>query len=457
MPKFSATIRRTKFWWHLILAYAKRYQFRIIITLSIFLISTYFIYKLSPNILRNNIVSIGFVGSYKLDTIPSDVLSLATQPLISKDASGKFIPSLASHWTVSEDGKTYIIFLKDNLKWHDSSTVEAKDISLAISNVKVNAVNNKTLEFTLPNPISSFPQALDTPVFKANSFYGTGQFRIVSINQINGSVRKIVLHPKDNELPRVEIKFYPTQEQATNALKIGEVKVLSIANIKDLESWKNINLTKLAEKNEVVTIFYNTRDAKLISHELRQALSHAIRKDGFDGEEANSPISEQSWAYSSSVKNYDYNIAKAKELLKKAETNDDKITLSYSTGLEITAQKIKEDWQAIGMAVELKEEKELPGDFQALLVVNKLPSDPDQYSLWHSTQQKTNITKYDNKRVDKLLEDARVTNKENERKELYAVFQNEIVNDAPATFLYYPFKYKASYKNIQKLLDKLPK
>lgn len=456
MPKFPATVRRAKFWWHLTIAYLKRYQLRILIVLSILIVSTYFLYSLSPNILRNNVVAIGFIGSYKLDTIPSDILTLVTEPLITKEPNGKYVPALASHWTVSEDGKKYVVFLKDNLHWHDSSLVEAKDISLAISNVQISAINNKTIEFTLPNPIASFPQVLDTPVFKAESFYGTGEFRIVNISQIDEFVKKIVLHPKNDNLPSVEIKFYPTENQAINALKIGEIKVLSATGTKELNTWKNLNITKLAEKNEVVTIFYNTKDPQLVSHELRQALSHAISKEGFDGEVANSPISSSSWAYNSAVKNYDYNVSKGKELVAKAQLKDKKLTLSYATGLDKTALRIKNDWQAIGLDVDIKEEKGIPKNFQALLAINKLPTDPDQYTLWHSTQDKTNITRYVNKRVDKLLEDARVTLKEDERKALYAAFQEEVVNDAPATFLYYPYKYKASYKNIKKLLDKLP-
>jgi len=142
------------------------------------------------------------VGTYTLDSIPSQILSLATESLISTGKDGKPQPNLASHWIVSDDGKTYIVYLKDNLKWHDDSPVSARDISIAISDVKINAINNKTLEFKLPNPISFFPLALDRPVFKSESFYGTGAFRIVDIDQVASIVKKITLLPKDKKLPK---------------------------------------------------------------------------------------------------------------------------------------------------------------------------------------------------------------------------------------------------------------
>lgn len=439
------------------MAYLKRYQIRILLTVSIVFLVTFAVYKAIPNIVRNNMVTIGYVGSYNLQTLPSEVLALATQPLISKDDKGRGIPALASHWTISQDGKTYIVFLKDNLQWHDSSTVEAKDISLAIKNVEITALNNKTIQFILPNPIASFPLALDTPVFKANTFYGTGEFRIVDLMQLDDVIKKITLHPKDDKLPSVEIKFYPTEEQATYALKIGEIKVLAASNVKDLEKWPNLNVKKEVAQDEIVSVFYNTSDNLTGSKDLRQALSYAISKDSFDGQLALSPISFASWAYNPNVKKYEFNQAKAKELFQKAEVKDKKITLSYISGLKSVAEKIRDDWKYLGLDVQLKEEKSVPKDFQALLAVDKIPTDPDQYTLWHSTQKATNITKYTNVKVDKLLEDARVTQNEDERKTLYEDFQRFLVDDAPATFLYNPFKYMVNYKNVDKLLAKLPK
>ncbi len=455
MSNLHVATRRVKFWWHLSIAYIIRYQLRLIVSLSIIILSLYVFYMLAPNILRNNIVTIGFIGSYKIEDIPTEALTLATQSLIKADESGKSLPSLASNWTVSEDGKTYIVFLRDNITWHDGSQVEAKDISLAISTVEIRAVNNKTIQFTLPNPISSFPLALDTPVFKSKSFYGTGQFRIVDIAQTNQIVKKVLLHPKDDSLPRVEIRFYPSDQQAVNALKIGEIKVLASSHLNSLSSWKNINIKKTPEKTEIVTVFFNNTNDLLTSKEVRQALAYAIKKDDFEGELANGPISSSSWAYNQSTKKYEYNTSRAKELLSGAQLKNPKLSLSYSPDLKDLAQRIKDDWEVVGIKVDLKEEKGLPKDFQAFLVVNKLPKDPDQYALWHSTQSNSNIAKYKNVKIDKLLEDARIAKSDEERKQFYIDFQKYLTEDAPAIFLYHPYKYQAIYKNIQSFYDKL--
>lgn len=455
MLAVKVRLRRLKFWHHLILAYVSRYKLRIASAVLIAVVFTTSAIKLIPLISRSNVISVGFVGVYTIETLPAEVLTLATNSLISADETGRPTPSLASHWTVSEDGKTYIVFLKDNLIWHDSTAVDAKDISIAIKDVKITAINNKTLEFKLPNPIASFPQALNKPIFKSQTFYGTGEFRIIKIDRVENIVKKIVLHPKNPDLPRVDIKFYPTEEQLLEAIKIGEVKTASVVNANIFNSWHNLNVERKIDNFLIVTIFLNNEDQEIASKEFRQALNFAIDRTTFDGETAISPISPASWAFNAQAKRYDYNVAKAKELLLKSGVKDPKITLTTTAGLDKIAEKIKKSWQAIGVQVEIKEEKTLPANFQALLAINKITPDPDQYSLWHSTQKETNITHYKNVKIDKLLEDARGTIDESKRKELYMDFQRFLEEDSPAIFLYHPYKYTITYKNAQDLLSKL--
>src|SRR3989337_2935522 len=310
---FKAKVRRVKFWWNLSFAYFSRYRFWLLASLLLFSSLIFTFYKLLPTIMRTNLITLGYVGIYTIETIPTEVLSLATQSFVSSGSDGKPIPSLASHWTVSDDGKTYVGFLKDNLKWHDESPVSAKDISIAIAGVQITALNNKAIEFKLPNPIASFPLALDKPVFKAKSFYGTGQFRIVDIDQVE----------------------------------------------------------KIVNQDQIITIFYNNEDPLLSSKDLRLALSYAINKSDFDGQLATSPISPTSWAYNNATKRYEYNTSKSKELLLKSGVQKPKIDLTYTQGLENLAERIQKDWQEIGIDVEVKSEKGIPKDFQALLTYDR--------------------------------------------------------------------------------------
>lgn len=439
------------------LAYFRRYSWQIIVAIAAILVLSFFATRVWPNVSQSNTINIGYVGNFTINTLPSEALTLATKTLVSVDKSGRPVPSLASHWTVSPDGKTYTVFLKDNLKWHDGTNVSAKDISIAISNVQINALNNKAIEFQLPNPISSFLLALDTPVFKAHSFYGTNVYRITGMDTVDEFVKQISLLPNDKDLPKVNIKFYPTESQALTAFKIGDIKTGSFTQATELENWPNIDVKKEVGQNEIVTLFFNNGDQFLGSKDLRQALIHSIDRTEFDGEAANSPISPSNWAYNPLVKKYEFNTGKARELISKSNYSGEKLTLTYIPSLKGIAEKLKKDWEAVGVNVDINQESQLPGNYQIFLTVNKLSPDPDQYSLWHSSQTKTNITHYKNVKIDKLLEDARATSNDKEREGLYADFQRFLVEDAPAAFLYYPYRYELTYKNAQNLLNKLPK
>lgn len=453
----SKTLRRLKFWYQLFFAYLKRYRLRITSVVLLIFILTFGIIKIWPTILRTNVVSIGYVGSFAVEDIPAEILSLATQALVTFDNEGRPVPSLVSHWTVSDDGKTYVVFIKDNLTWHDSTNIDTSNMSIAISNVEITALNNKAIQFKLPNSISSFPQALNKPVFKSKTFYGTGEYRIVKIDQVEGVVKRIILHPQNSKLPNVEINFYQNEFQAKTALKIGEISVVNLASAQDLLAWPNLNVNKQIDFSQTVTIFFNNKDSLLSSKELRQALNYAIDRSSFDGQVAHSPISPTSWAYNENLVVYNYNVSKAKELVSKVKSPQKlKIILSVAPGLEDIAQSIKDNWQAVGIEVELKEIADTSENFQALLAINKTMPDPDQYALWHSTQDKTNITGYQNVKVDKLLEDARSISDEAKRKELYFEFQKTLVEDSPVAFLYHPFRYKVIYNNSKQLLEMLP-
>jgi peptide/nickel transport system substrate-binding protein len=108
------------------------------------------------------------------------------------------------------------------------------------------------------------------------------------------------------------------------------------------------------------------------------------------------------------------------------------------------AESISKDWTAAGVVVNLQVISNIPTDYQAFLAIYDIPDDPDQYSIWHSTQTSTNITHYQNPRIDKLLEDGRSEINIEDRKKTYFDFQRYLVEDSPAAFLYYPEIYSIS-------------
>lgn len=65
----------------------------------------------------------------------------------------------------------------------------------------------------------------------------------------------------------------------------------------------------------------------------------------------------------------------------------------------------------------------------------------DPLPFWHSSQKQDpglNLAEFENKDCDKLLEDARQSLDDKERKEDLENFQNILIDEAPAVFLYNP-------------------
>jgi peptide/nickel transport system substrate-binding protein len=131
---------------------------------------------------------------------------------------------------------------------------------------------------------------------------------------------------------------------------------------------------------------------------------------------------------------------------KSAKVDSLSISLTTPPILLAQAESVAKDWQAVGVNVNLQVISNVPTDYQAFMAIFDIPDDPDQYSIWHSTKTATNITHYQNPRIDKLLEDGRSTINIEDRKKIYLDFQRFLVEDSPAAFLYYPTTYTISRK-----------
>ena len=138
------------------------------------------------------------------------------------------------------------------------------------------------------------------------------------------------------------------------------------------------------------------------------------------------------------------------------------VTLNQTTMLKI-AEKVKEQWSSFGVMVkitalsisELERDIIKPRDYQVLLFGEILSTIPDPFPFWHSSQVKDpglNLSVYDNKQIDRLLEQIRREMDEEKRIILYDDFQSALVKDIPAIFLYdEPFLYITN-PNIQGIL-----
>jgi ABC-type transport system substrate-binding protein len=117
--------------------------------------------------------------------------------------------------------------------------------------------------------------------------------------------------------------------------------------------------------------------------------------------------------------------------------------------LEKVAEEIAQQWKKLGIALriethpfsQLKKDFIKPREYEMLLCGQILSIVRDPFPFWHSSQIKDpglNLSKYQNEKTDRLLEDARTILDSEEREARLQEFQNILIEDAPAVFLYNP-------------------
>jgi peptide/nickel transport system substrate-binding protein len=440
--------QRLRFFFNLSREYFKR---RYKLVFLGFIIGIIF-FTLSPNFFQKiPFVSqpdkLGIVGKYTLDNIPLQVQLLMSRGLTKTDENGKAIPSLAENWTIEEDGKKYLFSLKQDLKWADGKKFVAQDVNYNFEDVATEIVSDNKINFILKDSFAPFPIAVSKPIFR-KGFQGVGQFQVKKI-EFNGEfVKTIYLKSTIKNKKDTIIKFYPNEESAKLAIKLGEITRLeNILDPRGFEEFSNLNINTMVMKDRFLGVFFNCEKPFLEDKLFRQALAYAIEKN--QGERALGPISPNSWAYFGEVKPYDFDFKRAQTLLSSSlgeqKAEEVKLTLMTVPQLLDQAEKIKKNWEELGIKVDIIPFKSGETDFEVLLAIQEIPIDPDQYNLWHSTSQ-SNITRLKNPRIDKLLEDGRVILDDNERKMIYFDFQKYLVEEAPVVFLYYPEVFEVARK-----------
>lgn len=125
-----------------------------------------------------------------------------------------------------------------------------------------------------------------------------------------------------------------------------------------------------------------------------------------------------------------------------------------------TAEVVAKQWQLLGIhttiqrisADRMSQEVLRGHTYQVLLYGELVGADPDPFPLWHSSQISypgLNITQFNNRTADKLLEDARAATDPKIRAEVYKKFQNILADEVPAIFLYTPTYNYVINKDVQ--------
>lgn len=384
---------------------------------------------------------IGLQGRYTIDDLPDELSQKISFGLTSLSENQKpEISEIVESLDIENENKDYIFNLKNNIYWASGKKFTAYDINYQINGITVTPLSPEKIKISSDSEFNPILSLLSQPLIKKN-FDGLGDYAVTKVTYQEGYIKTIYLKPRHKNDNPIEYRFYFNQEDVIHAFKIGNVDEIRVGKLpQEFSSWKNLSISKKIETNQkYVAVFINTQ--KISNRQTRQAIAYATPKED-KNERCLGPISPNSWAYNPDIKQYNFNKTRAKELL--GEENIDHINLSINDReLLPIAENIKTSWQeTLGINVSISIENQINiNDYETLLTYGAITKDPDQYLFWHSTQNTTNITKLNDPRIDKLLEEGRQTNDQIERKKIYQNFQTFLLEESPAIFLYYPTVY----------------
>jgi peptide/nickel transport system substrate-binding protein len=389
--------------------------------------------------LNHPTLKIGIEGLYNTSNLPQDITQKISYGLttISENDRTSLSP-LVNKLDISPDHLQYTFYLNTSFIWHDGKKFSSSDINYQIPGLTFTPDGPDKIIITSEKAYAPLESLLSRPLFRKN-FVGLGNYSVEDIRFQNGHIRLLKLKSNSDTLIH---RFYQDQNDLLNAFKIGEADQIQITFLPpELEpGWKVTINQNIASSKRYSAIFLNTQ--KLNNKQLRQSLAYATSKSTDKNERCLSPVSPSSWAYNPAVKEYNFDPAKAREFFEKNKIESINLTV-IDRNLLTTAENIKKSWEEIlKIKVNVKVENQIDTDnYEALLAYGSVPTDPDQYIFWHSTQTKTNLTKINNPKIDKLLEEGRLTFDPLERKRIYQEFQKALLEESPVIFLQYPTIY----------------
>ncbi|HEX6477311.1 MAG TPA: ABC transporter substrate-binding protein [Ktedonobacteraceae bacterium] len=429
--------------------------------------------------------------------------------LVRLDANNTIVPDLATSWSYTSP--TQLVFtLRTDVKFQDGTPFNADAVVFNISRIlnkptapryseiasvkSVTATDSSHVQFTLKRAFSPLLAALTdragmilspTAVQKLGSSLtngpvnaGSGPFTFKE--WVKGDHLTIVKNPhywmKDaqgNTLPYLQsIRYDPITNESVmySNLETGNINVAEDLGPTEVTSAKsNPNLVYKQEPGlSFFGFMLNTKVAPFNNVHIRRAIEWGVNRPEIVntalkgiGVVAQGPLSPVSWAYSSSIEPYSYNINNAKsELAQGGKASGVSFTLLITSGSPLNAQEaqfIQSELQPAGITVNIKQETftTLLNDtsafnFQAALIGWSGRPDPDgnMYS-WFHTGGGFNDMQYSNPQVDSLLEAARASSDQSQRTTDYQQAEQIILQDASYVFINHGVNVQATATNVK--------
>lgn len=474
-------------------------------------------------VLSDNIKTIDPIGSPSVDAASERVRVLMFNSLVKKNEQFDYVPELASNIQRSEDELTFTFTLRDGVTFHDGRPFTSADAKYTLDTVLANtfaksasffegaganrkayvksveAPDARTLVITLNSPWTGLlPNLVPIAIIPKDSYesqkthpLGTGPFKFKSYDQ---SQQVVDLEANPNywdgapQMAGLRARVISDSNAMQAELQSGRVDLaplptsLSPDAIKALGSHPNLAVHQFIGSN-VNLLTFNTREAPLDNVKVRQAIAHAIDREGMirdlllgQGKIAHSILPESSWAYTPG-QTYNFDPARAKQLLDEAGLRDPdgdgpqmrigKPIVFRISGSSAPARQyaavIQNYLKDVGLPVSIE-----ATEFNVMLEFVRRGQYQMNYGQWvggnqdpifyrdlfatseipTETRASRNRSRYSNSELDQILNQAANTYDHAIAKPLYARAQEIVSRDVPVLPLWYQANMVIAKKNV---------
>ncbi|WP_027633774.1 glutathione ABC transporter substrate-binding protein [Clostridium hydrogeniformans] len=422
--------------------------------------------------------------------------------LVEQTETMEIVPGLAKEWK-QLDNLTWEFKLRDGVKFHNGEVLKASDVVFTLNRMKnsksvssiissvdtITAKDDSTVIIKTKEPFAPLLSHLthtaasilnEKAVKDAGQNYGqnpvgTGVYKFESWDagsKIN-LVRNEDYFGEKGKTPKIVFRNVKEGTNRTIGLETGEIDIAYDVEPVDTKSVREHKQLQLIEEESLsyTHITMNNKKEPFNNPKVRKALNYAVDKDALIGAilygagvKANAPIGKNVFGYTDKTVNYDYDVAKAKELLKEAGlengfktsiwTNDNPVRVQIAQIIQANLKDVGIDAEIVSLEWGTFLEKTARGEHDMSIGGwTTVTGDADYalYPLYHSSQHggAGNRDFYSNKEVDKLLEDAKKSIDPVERKDLYEKAIIAIMDDVPELVLYYGKQNVGARKEIE--------
>ena len=407
-------------------------------------------------------------------------------------------PGVAKEWTVSEDGKTWTFFLEEGHTFSDGTPVDAEAVKASFErSLKINqgpaSVFTMVSEIRVDDPMTvtfvlseTFPPFLSTLAanygnivnpkvlehdengdlgqnYLATNTMGSGPYQLTEWK--TGDSLKLELNEHSKVKPAIQtVLFKIVGDPSVQRMQLekGEIDIAEGIPVDQIDTVKSLENIELLQSPSLLVDYIYINSSKgnpaLQDIKVRQALNYGIDYDSLIvgvqqgyATQMHGPIPDGLWGHDKSVKQYNYDVEKAKQLLAEAGVENLELDLLYSdnkTWWESEALMIQANLAEIGVKVNLNKiayatSREMmdKGVFDlALGVWSPDFGDPFMFmNYWFDSNNHGlagNRAFYTNSEVDQLLLEAATNNNQAQREAIYKQIQDIVIEEAPYILLY---------------------